>query len=103
MSWLDRCRASPAPYEPVPSTPIRCTCPCPPSQRSSARYPAAPAGNVAWPKSYPTEFSAATVWVSAWVSTPPMIRGGLSTMGLRLLSWILFLGQARTAGGRTAQ
>ena len=65
---------SPAPYEPVPSTPTRSSGPKRRSHASNSSYPTAEAGNVALPSTLPVASRAAAVWVSLCVSTPPVMR-----------------------------
>src|SRR5664280_3583540 len=60
--------------------PILLTWPNCSSQASRALKPAASAGNDSVPTNLPSGSSAATTWVSRWVSTPPVIPGGASTM-----------------------
>src|SRR5262249_41288551 len=71
-----RNRASPAPYDPVPSTPTRATSPNPDSHRCSSRCPAEVVGNSATPSSPPIPSSAAATFMSRCVSTPPVTRRG---------------------------
>jgi len=65
-----KCRARPAPYEPVPSTPARSTRPNDPAQPTSRAYPAAVAGTVVDPSTPPTESITAATWNALCVSTP---------------------------------
>src|SRR5215470_899021 len=60
--------------------PIRHTVPKPCSQPSNRAYPAGVAANSCTPSRPPIVSSAAAIWVSAWVSTPPVTARASSTM-----------------------
>ena len=74
------------------------------SQANSAAYPAVVAGNCADPSIRPAASAAAAVWVSLWVSTPPVISMACCAM---VVMTVLFTRPGRAArtsrAGRTKQ
>ena len=69
-----RCRDSPAPHEPVASTPIAPTSPKLVTQPVRSRSPRAVATNDAVSPSRPTSSPTTATWTSLWVSTPATTR-----------------------------
>src|SRR5436190_10583804 len=92
-----RCRASPAPYAPVPSTPTRSTTPKRASQPCNSRNPVGVVANDSTPNTPPLPSTAAATCTSACVSTPPVTRRVLSTMVIAIPSLSNGQGVARTS------
>jgi hypothetical protein len=100
-----RCRVSPAPYEPVPSTPTRANSPNSPTHASSARYPARVVEKLRVPSTVsPVSITAATcssLWVStpAYTTRPGLLLASCWRVGAAVVMLVMsFLRSARACG-----